>query len=187
MQKDIAEVKKGDPISARKFNELIDRAEKGARRIKDDGSDGGIDNSEFEGRVNRERQILIVRVVSFTVPEHASAYAASNHFNAKVQAWDGDSKQWVDDLSGREVSVIPLLDGVGYIPLEINRQPIPVRYFDSAQAYVPVSWSETAVVVPTSATIADDGTQEGKRLVWNSETKEWVIVDDCYILVIGNG
>jgi hypothetical protein len=183
--KPISDVRQGEPITARGENEVRQALRMAVNPVRTDGTEG-VHNGAFSAKGHREALILMVRIVAFTVPEGAAAYASSNLFNAKVQVWDGTIKDWADDPSGREVSVVPLFNGVGYQPLEIDRKPIPVRYRTDLQAYAPIAWSEVAVVVPTSEEIDSQGMQPGKRLAYNSDASDWVIVSDVYILRIGN-
>ena len=183
MKEIFKDVEAGQPISAAEYNRRGQLLNRLANEGRGDGVDG-IDAGGVRAKNTNPRDILFVRITAVTVPQSSALYVATNNFNAAVLVWDEGTNAWVDDAAGAQVAVVPLRDGQGFLPLEAGRK-IAVRYNTTVGAYVPLETPDVAVVVPTSASLDADGMQDGKRIMYDSDAKKWVTLEDIYVLRIG--
>lgn len=164
----------GDQLSASEYNKLKDAVERLAEpRPRDEPKAG---------------RIIMVRILTDVVPMNSTLYTGDTidaedpyeGYNAWVQVWDNDNREWTDKDDGEKVTVIVGDDGQGWRPLVID-DIIPVRFSPDAQAYIPLEKRESAVVIVTGGPDTD-GYYPGFVVKWDSDSQTWVLGNACYVM-----
>ncbi len=191
MREHFPEVRKGDRPLARDENQI----RRALESLDAEGPPFGqqmVDLAGVKATAQPRVGFTMVRITAIIVPESSSLYEASfdyrdggsNAFNAVLQVWDDNAKAWSDDPSADGVDVALLDDGQGWRPLTVG-DIIPCMWQRSAARYVPFHSREVAIVVPSGGGPDSDGMYAGQRVVFDSDAKSWVAIEDVYLLDVG--
>lgn len=183
----------GDQLSASEYNKLKKSVERlfNESPLQGDGA-GESTVGGMKGRALKTPKIIMVRLLADVVPQNSAQYEPTisandpnEGFNAIVQVWDEDSREWADTPSGEKCTVILNDDAQGWRPLLADDR-LPCIWSRDAQGYVPLEKRESAVVIVTSGPDSS-GYYSGNVVKWDSDSETWITGGACYVLDVGSG